>query len=392
MRSKKIALRLRLYSGVKAQAFYPTPLPDEMDLIKSVNIYAKANFFFEIRKIFFKLNEMSEILVKVYRKDTVESVHCGAIVVVDSGRRVVYEVGDSNFITFLRSSAKPFQALVVVESGAAEAFGLTQQEIAVIAGSHNGEKKHVRVVRSILKKIGLNKNHLKCGTHVPHFFSALGLTPPKKKFSPLQHNCSGKHAGMLAVCVYEGWSLGNYLNPNHPLQKLILAKISELCEYPKRRIKIGIEGCGAPTFALPLKNMAIGFSRLKSFASPSQLTSQSLQVVADSMWRYPEMVSGRGRLDYRLAIASKGNILAKAGAEALHCAVVLNKGYGLAVKILDGSRRALAPASVEVYRQLKVLNRRQVKNLGDLHSPSIFNHQGKKVGHLEADFRLKRVR
>ncbi len=335
---------------------------------------------------------MSEILVKVYRKDTIESIHYGAIAVVDSWGKLLYSVGDSNFVTFLRSSAKPFQALVVVESGAAEAFGLTQQEIALISGSHNGEKKHVRVVRSILKKIGLNKSYLQCGTHVPHHYTALGITPPNKRFSSLQHNCSGKHAGMLAVCVYEGWSLKNYLNPRHRLQKLILKKIAELCEYPKRKIKVGIEGCGAPTFALPLKNMAIGFSKLVSFRSKDQITFQSLQLVADSMWRYPEMVSGKGRLDYQLAVVSNGNILAKAGAEALHCAVILDKGYGLAVKILDGSRRALAPASIEVYRQLGVLNQKQLKDLGDFVAPSLHDHQRKKVGFLKAEFKLKRAR
>jgi L-asparaginase II len=335
---------------------------------------------------------MNEILVKAYRAGTVESVHHGAIAVVDYLGRLLYSVGDPNFVTFLRSSAKPFQAVPVVESGAAEAFGFTQREIAIIAGSHNGEKKHVRVVRSILKKIGLNKSFLQCGAHVPHYYTASGITPPKKKFSPLQHNCSAKHAGMLAMCVYKGWNLKNYLDRHHPVQKLNLKKISELCEYPQKKIKVGFENCGAPTFALPLKNMAIGFSKLRSFRSKDQLTTQALQVVADSVWKYPEMVSGRKRLDYELAIASKGNILSKGGAEALHCAVILDKGYGLAVKIIDGSSRAVAPASIEIYRQLGVLKQSQLKNLGDLVAPPVFNHQGKKVGSLKADFKLKRSR
>jgi L-asparaginase II len=334
---------------------------------------------------------MSDILVKLYRNGTIESVHHGAAAVVDSSGKLLYSVGDPKFLTFLRSSAKPLQALAVVESGAAEAFGLTQKEIAIISGSHNGEKKHTQVVRSILKKIGLKISHLQCGTHVPHYYTALGITPPQRRFSPLQHNCSGKHAGMLAVCVYEGWSLKNYLNPRHRVQKLILRKIAELCEYPERRIGIGIENCGAPTFALPLRNMAIGFSKLKSFIAKDISTSQSLQVVADSVWRYPEMISGRGRLDCQLALASKGNILAKAGAEALHCAVVLDKGYGLTVKILDGSRRALAPASIEIYRQLGVFNRRQLKVLAEPASPCIHDHHGKKVGFLKSDFKLRHV-
>ncbi len=335
---------------------------------------------------------MNEILVKVYRRDTIESIHYGVVVVVDVRGKLSYRVGDPDFVTFLRSSAKPFQALLVVETQAAEAFGLNQQEIAIISGSHNGEKKHVRLVKSILKKIGLRKEDLQCGTHVPHYFTALGINPPKKKFSPLQHNCSGKHAGMLAVCVYKGWNVRDYLSPRHPLQKLILKKISELCEYPERKIEVGIEGCGAPTFALPLKNMAVGFSKLQSFKAKELLTSQSLQVVANSMWRYPEVVSGRGRLDYQLAVVTKGNILAKAGAEALHCGVILDKGYGVAVKILDGSRRAIAPACIEVYKQLGVMDKRKLKRLGDFVSPSVYNHQRRKVGFLKSDFRLKKTK
>jgi L-asparaginase II len=335
---------------------------------------------------------MNEILTKVYRGNAVESIHFGSVAVVDYRGKLIYSVGDPNFVTFLRSSAKPFQAIPVVEWGVAEAFGFTQQEIAIISGSHNGEKKHVKVVQSILKKIGLNKNFMQCGTHVPHYYTASGITPPKKKFSPLEHNCSGKHAGMLAICVYKGWNLKNYLDPRHPVQRLDLKMISELCEYPEKRIKIGIENCGAPTFALPLKNMAVGFSKLVTFRSKDKTTSQALQVVADSMWKYPEMVSGRKRLDYELAVASKGSILSKGGAEALHCAAVLDKSWGLAVKIMDGSQRAIAPTSIEVYRQLGILKKSHLRELKEFVSPPIYNHKKVKVGFIKSDFRLKQMK
>jgi L-asparaginase II len=335
---------------------------------------------------------MNEILTKVYRGNAVESIHFGSVAVVDYRGKLIYSVGDPNFVTFLRSSAKPFQAIPVVEWGVAEAFGFTQQEIAIISGSHNGEKKHVKVVQSILKKIGLNKNFMQCGTHVPHYYTASGITPPKKKFSPLEHNCSGKHAGMLAICVYKGWNLKNYLDPRHPVQRLDLKMISELCEYPEKRIKIGIENCGAPTFALPLKNMAVGFSKLVTFRSKDKTTSQALQVVADSMWKYPEMVSGRKRLDYELAVASKGSILSKGGAEALHCAAVLDKSWGLAVKIMDGSQRAIVPTSIEVYRQLGILKKSHLRELKEFISPPIYNHKKVKVGFIKSDFRLKQMK
>ena len=335
---------------------------------------------------------MNEILAKVYRGNTIESIHFGSVAVVDSSGKLIYAVGDPNFVTFLRSSAKPFQAIPIIEWGVAEAFGFTQQEIAIISGSHNGEKKHVKAVQGILKKIGLNKSFLKCGAHVPHYYTALGITPPKKKFSSLQHNCSAKHAGMLAMCIYKNWNPKNYLRPNHPLQKLILRKISELCEYPQGRIKIGIENCGAPTFAVPLKNMAIGFSKLVTFRSKDEIASQALQVVADSMWKYPEMVSGKGRLDYTLATTSRGKIICKAGAEALHCGAILDKGWGLAVKIMDGSQRAIAPASIEVYRQLGILKKSHLKKLGQFVSPPIYNHNKVKVGFIKSDFRLRKAR
>jgi L-asparaginase II len=330
--------------------------------------------------------------VIAYRNNVVESIHQVAVAVTDDRGRILYSAGDPNFITFLRSSAKPFQAVPVVELGVAEAFGFTQKEIAIISGSHNGERKHVRVVQSILKKIGLNKSYLQCGAHVPHYYTACGITPPKKKFSPLEHNCSGKHAGMLAICVYKGWNLKNYLDPKHPVQKLDLKTISELCEYPKEKIGIGIENCGAPTFALPLKNMALGFAKLRSFKSKRQILSQSLQVVADSMWKHPDMVSGRMRLDYELAVPSKGNILSKGGAEALHCSVILDKGWGVAVKIIDGSARAIAPASIEVYRQLGILNQKQLRQLSEFFLPPILNHKKKKVGFLRSEFKLKRIK
>jgi L-asparaginase II len=335
---------------------------------------------------------MSEVLVRAYRGDTIESIHHGAAAVVDLRGRLLRRAGDPDFVTFLRSSAKPFQALVVVQSGAAEAFGFTQREIAIIAGSHNGEPKHVRLVQRILRKIGLNKSHLQCGWHVPHYYTARGITPPRKRFSSLQHNCSAKHAGMLAVCVNRGWNVSTYLSPRHPVQKLIAKTIAEVCEYPLRKMGTGVEGCGVPTFALPLRNMAVGFSKLRSFLSEERSVSQSLQVVADSMWKFPEMVSGKGRLDYDLAVASNRNILAKAGAEALHCAVVIDKGYGVAVKILDGSRRAIGPAALEVYRQMGVLGRTELRRLRQWDRPPVSDHKGKLVGRLEAAFKLKRPR
>ncbi len=318
-------------------------------------------------------------------------MHFGSLAVVDSKGKLIYSLGDPNFVTFLRSSAKPFQAIPVITSGAAVEFGFTQKEIAIISGSHNGQKIHTDIVRSILKKIGLSEKYLQCGVHIPHYYTVNNIIPPDgKKFTPVHHNCSGKHAGMLALSVYYGWDLKNYLSEKHPAQKLVLEKISEICEYPENKIKIGKDGCGVPVHAMPLFNMALGFSNLVNYKSKDNKTSQAYELIVDSMKKYPDMVSGVGRLDFALAKATNCIILAKAGGEALSCSMVLDKKLGIAVKISDGTRRAIGPAVVEALKQMKLLNKSQIEKIKDYAHPEIKNFRGDRVGYIKADFRLRK--
>jgi len=334
---------------------------------------------------------MSEILVKVYRGDTVESIHSGSVAVVDSKGKLIYSIGDPYFVTYLRSSAKPFQAIPLITTGAAKEFGLIQKETAIISGSHNGQKIHTDTVKSILKKIGLSKKNLQCGTHIPHYYTANNITPPSgKRFSQIHHNCSGKHSGILALCVYFGWGIKNYLDKKHPAQKMILKAISEICQYPQKKIGLGIDGCGVPVHALPLYNMAVGFSNLVNFNSKDENTSKAYRMIIDSMKKYPQMVSGEGRFDLSLARASKKNILAKAGGEALNCSGILDKGWGMVVKITDGSRRAIAPATIEVFKNLGLLSEEKLRALENFYQPKIFNFRKEKVGYIKAEFELKK--
>lgn len=334
---------------------------------------------------------MNEILAKVYRGKTVESVHCGSVAVVDSEGKLVYSFSDPYFVTYLRSSAKPFQVIPLIISGAAKDFGLTQKEIAIISGSHNGQKIHTDTVKSILKKIGLSEKDLQCGVHIPHYYTANNIIqPPGKKFTQVNHNCSGKHAGMLGLCVCFGWDIKNYRDRIHPVQKMILKSISEICQYPEKKIGIGIDGCGVPVHAMPLYNMALGFSNLVNYSSKDDNTVEAYKLIVDSMKKYPEMVSGEGRLDLSLATASKNNILAKAGGEALSCSGILSKGWGMAVKIADGGQRAIGPAVIEALEQMRLLNERQIANMKKFSHPIIKNFRGDKVGFIRAEFGLKR--
>lgn len=336
---------------------------------------------------------MQEILVKVYRGNTVESVHFGSLAVVDSKGKLIYYKGDPYFVTYLRSSAKPFQAIPLITSGAEKEFGLSQKEIAIISGSHNGQKIHTDIVKGILKKIGLSEKYLQCGTHIPHYYTANNIKPPKgKKFTPIHHNCSGKHSGILALCVYYGWDLKTYLSEKHPAQKLILKYISEICEYPEKKIKMGVDGCGVPVHAMPLYNMAVGFANLFNYKSKDEKTSFAYKLIVDSMKKYPQIVSGVGRLDFALAKVSNCVILAKAGGEALSCSGVLTKGFGIAVKVSDGTRRAVGPAVVEALKQMKLLNKPQIEKIKNYAHPQIRNFRGDRIGYIKADFRLKKKR
>ncbi|MFH0931432.1 MAG: asparaginase [Candidatus Zixiibacteriota bacterium] len=334
---------------------------------------------------------MNGILVKVYRGKTVESVHCGSVAVVDSKGKLAYSFGDPYFVTYLRSSAKPFQAIPLITSGAAKEFGFTLKEIAIISGSHNGQKIHTDTVKSILKKIGLSEKNLQCGVHIPHFYTANNLNPPPgKRFTPIHHNCSGKHSGILALCVYSGWYIKNYLDKNHPAQKMILKSISEICQYPEKKIGIGIDGCGVPVHSMPLYNMALGFSNLVNFNSKNGETSQAYKLIIDSMRKYPGMVSGEGRLDLSLAKASKNNILAKAGGEALSCSGILDRGWGMAVKIADGTQRAIGPAVIGTLKQMGLLNEKQIVKIKKFSHPLIKNFRGDQVGFIQAEFKIRR--
>jgi L-asparaginase II len=328
---------------------------------------------------------MSEILAKVYRNDCVESVHCGSVVVVDSKGKIIYQLGDPYFKTYFRSSAKPFQVIPVLKSGAIRKYNITEKEIAVMISSHSGEERHVKTVSSILKKIGLSEKNLQCGTHPPLYLTELGILPRREdKFSPLQHNCSGKHSGMLLLTVHKGWDVKTYLNPNHPAQEIILKTIAGICEYPTNRIKIGTDGCGAPIFYIPIYNMARGFAKLATSED------KYLKAVVRCMSRYPEMVSGKNRFDLVLSQVFGKRGVCKGGAEGLHSTALLEKGWGVVVKISDGNRRAIPPVTLEVLRQMGILKRQELAKIENWTNPKVMNYQRKIVGYIKADFKLKK--
>jgi L-asparaginase II len=328
-------------------------------------------------------------LVEVWRGGRVESEHRGAIVVVDANGTAIARAGDIELVSYLRSSAKPFQLLPLVESGGADRFGFTAAELAVIAGSHSGEPRHVAAVQSILNKIGLREEALQCGVHVPfNAAAAKALRAEGREPSVLHNNCSGKHAGMLAQAVDRGLSTHDYLDPQHPVQITIRQRLAEMGGIAFDEISVGVDGCSAPCFAMPLRAAALAFARL------AEAREDGLRRVARAMLDYPEMVAGAGRIDTDLMRAIPNRLVSKGGAEGYHgMGLIVKDGpaLGIAIKIADGDgKRGGHPVIIEVLRQLGVLDDAALMQLQSYRTWPVTNHRGLEVGEVRANFKLIR--
>jgi L-asparaginase II len=324
------------------------------------------------------------VLARTSRSGLVENEHQGNIAVADAEGRLVGWVGDPQARYYLRSSAKPIQALSVVASGAYEAFGMTPKELAVCCASHSGSSEHRETVAGLLAKAGLGPEHLQCGTHMPGDAAARReLEARGEKPTPLHNNCSGKHAGMLVTARHLGAPVETYLSLDHPVQQMILANLSVLAGVDASDIHIGVDGCGAPVHGLPLRAMAMAFARVASRKSiPHKLRPAAL-AVRKAMGAYPHMVASRGSFNTELLAAFAGEVVAKAGAAALFCAAFAEAGVGFAVKIGDGSSGATPPIVMRILAEigLPASARRKLSRFERL---PVSNCHKRRVGWIEA--------
>jgi L-asparaginase II len=317
-----------------------------------------------------------EPMVAVWRGGLVESVHRGRLAVCDARGELLDALGEPEGYVYLRSCAKPFQALPLVLSGAADAFGIADEEISVACASHNAEPRHLEAVRSILRKAGFSEDDLQNGAHPPmHAPSAARLARSGESPRAIQGNCSGKHAGMLAVCVHAGWDPAGYRDPEGPLQKLVRDTVAKVCGVEPQDVRLAGDGCGVPVFAMPLENLALGFARLAAGGHedlPADLNG-AMRRVPDAMRDHPYMVAGTGRFDTALMEAT--DVVAKSGAEGVF-ACASPAGWGLALKISDGSGRAVAPAA------LAALARRGVEVPPEMARFPVTDLRGETVGEI----------
>jgi len=334
------------------------------------------------------------VLAEATRGGVTESVHHGVVVVADGAGRVVAGAGDPERFAYFRSSAKPFQAIPLVESGAADAFGLTPAELALCCASHHGEPHHQAEVAALLAKIGLGPETLRCGIPLPLDEAEAarveaGLAPP----SPLHCDCSGKHAGMLAACLHLGYPLDSYLEPTHPLQETVLTIMTEVLRLSRAEIRMATDGCGLPTFGAPMRAFATAFAALaapeKTPTGYGREHAAALNRLRAAMTAHPENVAGTGSVVTDLMALSGGRIAAKSGAEGLLCLAVPEHGWGIAIRILDGSFRAHAVVATAVLEQLALVEPAVIAALATRHDPTLRNHVGGPVGELRATLRLE---
>jgi len=304
----------------------------------------------------------SEALVHVIRSGYVDLVHHGSVAVADTEGKILYSVGDADRAAFMRSSSKPLQAIAVAESGALEKYNISEQELAIMCASHAGQDIHVQTVKSILSKIGLSEDALQCA-----------------KENAIRDNCSGKHSGMLTLCQFHGFPIENYLADEHPVQVMVRKVMGEMCDLEE--VQYGIDGCGVPTFYMPLRNMAIGFARLASPDGLPEKRKEAARKIAKAMQTHPEMTG-----EIRSGKTWPKEIVAKAGALGAYCGGIINKKAGIAVKIDDGNGLVASLVFTEVARRLNLANQEQLDEYQSLRSIVIRNRRGEVVGGMEIAF------
>lgn len=280
-----------------------------------------------------KRTQAADLQVQLLREGIVESVHHVQAVVCDDRGRTLSVAGNAETASFIRSAFKPFQALAVTSTGTLERYSLNDRDLAIICSSHRGRIEQARQAFNILWRADIDSTALQCPI-------------PEGKHSPLEHNCSGKHAGMLAVCQQRNWPLNTYLQRNHPVQQLILSKTADLLKMPAEEFICAHDDCGAPTYFMELCQMATLYAKLASGES------LDMERIVRAMTHYPELIAGEGEFDTELMRHSNGELVSKAGAEGIQCVGRVGEGLGLAIKVMDGSKRAKYAVALHLLKQM----------------------------------------
>ncbi len=325
----------------------------------------------------------SPVLVEVTRGGMVESRHRGAFVVADAEGKVLLHAGEPERLVYPRSAIKPLQALALVESGAADAFGCTPAEISLACASHDGEPLHSEAVKAWLDRLGMTPADLECGSHLPYNEAAAhALIREGRAPGPEHNNCSGKHSGFLAVAQQLGVPHQGYIDFSHPVQQTLLGILESLCGLDLRDAPRGIDGCGIPQYGTPLGNLALAMARFADPADQPERRQQACRRVREAIAAEPAMIAGERRFCTKVIRATKGRALVKTGAEGVFCAAIPELGLGVALKIDDGAGRAAEVALGALLGRLGIVDAALAETLQPILRPSILNRAGRSVGEI----------
>jgi L-asparaginase II len=325
-------------------------------------------------------------VVEISRGSLVESRHVVHVAVAHAADGLIGRSGDAGCVTFVRSAIKMFQALPLVEDNVVDALGMTGEELALCTASHNAEPLHVATAGRLLAKAGVDERALACGPHDPMYqpaaeaLKASGAVPGR-----IHNNCSGKHAGMLALARHHGWPIEGYHELSHPVQQRVLQTVAAWSDVDASAIETAVDGCGLPTFALPLDRVAEACARFADAATAGTPAARVFRAMTD----HPALVAGSGRLCTELMRLAEGRLFAKVGAEGYYCAGVPARRIGVAIKIEDGAKRAAEPALLAVLRAIDVLSDEDLERLRRFYRPQITNTRGEAVGEIRARVRLE---
>ncbi len=323
------------------------------------------------------------VVVEVTRGGIVESRHLVDLAIVDTDGKVVEAWGDVARPVFPRSANKPLQAIPLAETGAADAFALEDKHLSLACASHNGERVHVETVLSWLDRIGLNDDDLECGGHYARNPKVLlDFAASAAPLRQANNNCSGKHAGMLSHAVHAGDKPKGYIEPDHPVQQRVTAVLGEMYGVDMSQAPRGVDGCGIPTYAVPVRAMAAGMAR---FANPDALSpdrAAACRRIAGAMMAEPYMVAGMDRFCTELMAAANGRVTAKTGAEGVYMAGLPDRGLGIAMKTHDGNGRASEAVLAAALVRLDALDETMRETLADRINTPVANVRGRTVGEI----------
>jgi L-asparaginase II len=332
------------------------------------------------------------VWVESHRGSVLESRHTVHVAVVDSSGRLTASAGNPDYVTFWRSAAKPFQALPLVEDGAADRFGLTRQDLALACASHSSEPAQVALVREFLQRVGCSERDLMCGPHRPLSDAvAKDYETRGMRLTAAYSNCSGKHTGMLALARHHGWPTEFYARIEHPVQQRCLASISQHTDWAASKIGVAVDGCGVACFALPLRNMALAYARLGMRDAGDEMRGDASRIshhasrIIEAMLHHPELVAGEGRPCTEMMRAHPGRVVAKVGAEGVYSALLVRESLGVTLKVEDGHSVASALAIAAVLAELGLK-----PQPASLLTRPITNSRGETVGEMRVNGGLER--